>query len=176
MTPYTRTAAQRAHDFANARAYEEYVAGRIGVPNHTRFDAKDDLDIWVPGFMLEVKEKNQPLTSRWHLVPDTDERDLFIFDELTIRKALRWYPEVFFLLRDNASDPANPRLFLAPIWELVAVERVRVDRSTKGKWILDLNKFRRLADEADIPAIAHAMLVDQVWKQSPCQGGEVNQV
>ena len=32
------------------------------------------------------------------------------------------------------------------------------------------------ADEADIPTIAHALLVEQAWKRSPCQGGEVNQV
>lgn len=179
---YTRTAAQRSHDFANAREYEEYVSARLGVPNHTRFDAKDDLDIWVPGYMVEVKEKNQPLTDRWHLYPGVDERDLFVLDELTVRKALRWYPAVFYLIRDNAhdhhlpKDERQPRLFLAPVWELVGVERVRVDRSTKGKWIIDLQKFRRLSDEADIPTIAHALLVEQAWKRSPCQGGEVPQV
>ena len=34
----------------------------------------------------------------------------------------------------------------------------------------------RLVDEADIPTIAHALLVEQAWKRSPCQGGEVPQV
>ena len=173
---YTRTAAQRSHDFANARAYEEYVSERIGVPNHTRFDGKDDLDIWVPGWMLEIKEKNQPLTDRWHLYNGVDERDLFILDELTVRKGLRWYPEVFYLLRDNAGDPGGPRLFFAPIWELVSVERVRVDRSTKGKWILDLTDFPRLADEANVPEFAHHALTEQKWKQSNCLGGSVEQV
>jgi len=176
VSPYTRTDAQRAHDFANARAYEEYVAGRLGVLNHTRFDAKDDLDVWVPGYFIEIKEKNQPLTDRWHLLDGVPEENLFILDELTVRKALRWYPEVFYLLRDNAADPDNPRLFLAPVWEVIGVERVRVDRSTKGKWILDLTKFRRIIDEADIPTMAHAMLVEQEWKKSPCLGGEVPQV
>ena len=176
-----RSQAQKRHDFANAREYEEYVAERLGVTCHTRFNAVDDLDIWVPGFFVEVKEKNQHFGKRWHILSDVIEENLFIVDELTVRKALRWYPEVFYLLRDNVGDPTGPRLFLAPIWELIAVERERVDRvgqtgHLKGKWVLDLSKFRRISDEADIPEIALSMLTSQEWKKSECLGGTIGQV
>mgnify|MGYP001180015691 CR=1 FL=1 len=179
---YQRTPEQKRHDLANARAYEDYVAIQVGVPVHTRFDARDDLDIWHPGWMLEIKEKNQPLTERWHLLDGVEERNLFVLDELTVRKALSWYPGVFLLLRDNAhdhhlpEDQRQPRLFLAPIWEIVAVKRERVDRGGKGKWILDLTDFTRLADEAHVPEFAHHALTEQKWKQSHCLGGSVEQV
>ena len=35
--------------------------------------------------MLEIKEKNQPLTERWHLLDGGEERNLFVLDELTVR-------------------------------------------------------------------------------------------
>ena len=88
---------------------------------------------------------------------------------------------MFYLLKDNVGDPTGPRLFLVPIWELVAVERERVDRvgqtgHLKGKWVLDLSKFMRIQDESDIPQIALSMLTSQAWKKSECLGGETSQV
>ncbi len=179
---YKRTAAQKAHDFTNARHYEEHVEAVIGVPVHSRFNAKDDLDLWHPGYFIEIKEKNQPLSARWHIIDGADERNLFVMDELTVRRACKWYPEVFFLLRDNAHDSKlpkeerQPRLFLAPIWELISVERARLDRGKKGKWVLDLSSFTRLASEADIPEIAHHMIINQAHKVSHCVAGDVPQV
>ena len=118
---YQRTAEQRRHDLANAKAYENYVADAIGVPVHSRFTSKTDLDLWHPGYFIEIKEKNQPLTPRWHILEHCEERNLFVLDELTVRKALRWYPEVFLLVRDNSGGDPDPRLFLIPIWELIAL-------------------------------------------------------
>ncbi len=180
MSP-ARTVAQKRHDFANAKEYEEYVSDRIGVTNYTRFNSTDDIDIWVPGFYIEVKEKNQHFGTRWHVLPGVIEENLFIVDELTVRKAARQFPAVFFLLRDNVGDPTGPRLFLAPIWELFSVNKERVDRvgqtgHKKGKWILDLTNFRRISDEADIPEIALSMLTSQAWKNSECLGGETGTV
>jgi len=166
--PYRRTKEQKIHDFSNARHYEEYVATSMGLPVITRFDATDDLDIWVPGYYVEVKEKNQNYTQRWHLIDGLPERNLFVIDELTVRRACTKYPHVFFLLRDNVGAD-DPRLFIAPIWELIAVERVRRDRNGKGKWIIDIENFTRLADEADIPAFAVNALVNQLWLTSNCQ-------
>ena len=166
--PYKRTREQKVHDFANAREYEEYVAESIGIPVITRFDATDDLDIWVPGYYVEVKEKNQNYTQRWHLVDGIPERNLFVIDELTVRRACTKYPHVCFLLKDNVGGD-EPRLYIVPIWELIAVERVRRDRNGKGKWILNLDNFTRLADEADIPAFAILALVKQLWLTSECQ-------
>ena len=75
---------------------------------------------------------------------------------------------MFFLLKDNVGGD-EPRLYIVPIWELIAVERVRRDRNGKGKWIIDLDNFTRIADEADIPALAVHALVKQLWLTSECQ-------
>ena len=166
--PYKRTKEQKEHDFSNARHYEEYVATSIGVPVVTRFDATDDLDIWVPGYYVEIKEKNQHYTQRWHLIDGLPERNLFVIDELTIRRACTKYPKVFFLFRDNVGGD-EPRLYIAPIWELIGVERVRRDRNGKGKWIINIENFPRLADEADIHEYALHALVKQLWLTSDCQ-------
>lgn len=161
---YQRTAEQKEHDFNNARIYEESVAEKLGGFTVTRFDSTDDLDIWSPGFYLEIKEKNQRYTQRWQLLEGVPEEFLFIVDELTVRRALRHYPEVFFLIRDNLND----RLFFAPIWEMVSVERVRRNRGGKGKWIIDLRNFVVLADEQWIPEIAAEALAGVRWKRSEC--------
>ena len=166
--PYKRTKEQKVHDFHNARRYEEHVAEAIGIPVITRFDATDDLDIWVPGYYVEVKEKNQHYTQRWHLLDDVEERDLFVIDELTIRRACSKYPYVFFLLRDNVGSEL-PRIYLAPIWELIAAERTRRNRNGKCKWIIDITNFTRLKQESDIPEFAVHALVKQQWLTSECQ-------
>ena len=75
---------------------------------------------------------------------------------------------MFFLLRDNVGGD-EPRLYIAPIWALLAVERVRRDRNGKGKWIIDMENFTRLANEGDIPAFAVHALVNQLWLTSDCQ-------
>lgn len=172
---YERTDAQRTGDFARSRAYEEHVSEVLGVANITRFDSPNDLDIFVPtdigdGWYLEIKEKNQRYTDRWHLLDGVLERDLFIIDELTTRRALLKYPKVFYLLRDNVGAE-TPRLFLIPLWELVCMERHRVDRVRKGKWILDLAPITRLASEGDIVEAVATTLIQEPWLQSNCMGG-----
>lgn len=164
--PYHRPPGAKRADFAAAAEFEDRVAGAMGVPLHTRFQSKNDLDIWVPGYFVEVKEKKQPLTSRWHLLPDTDERDLFVLDELTVRRALNHWPNVYFLIRDV---PGGGRLFLVAIWELVVNEKVvRRNRVEKGKWILDLSDYRQLGDIADLHSIAVAELGTFPWKRPEC--------
>ena len=175
MTVYTRTRAQKQNDFHEAREYEEYFGERLGVVNHSRFNSTTELDIWVPGYMIEIKEKKQKYTSRWHLLDDVPEENLFIIDELTIRRAMQWWPGVFFALRDKVY-PSGPRLFLAPIWELLSVERKLVDRDKKGKWIIDTTSFRQVHDESEIPTIATHLMIEHAWKRSNCLGGEVPQV
>ena len=75
----------------------------------------------------------------------------------------------------------QPRMFFIPIWEVISVPKARVDRehhlgALKGKWILDLSMFTRIADVKEIPELAHHMLVEQVWKRPQCLGGVVDQV
>ncbi len=177
MGPYHRTDAQRAKDFLQSREYEEYVEGRLGVPTVTRFDSANDLDIYVPtdvgdGWYLEIKEKIQQYTKRWLLLDGVEERDIFIIDELTVRRALLKYPKVLFLIRDNVGDADGPRLFLVPLWELVVAPRARVNRVKKGKWIVDMSKWPRLADEGDIVEAAEAHLSTGMWLAPACLGYE----
>lgn len=166
MTEYNRPPGAMRHDLANAAEFEERVASQMGVPVHTRFNGKDDLDIWVPGYYIEIKEKRQPLTARWQLLDGVDETDLFVIDEQTIRRALRHWPNVYFLLRDV---PSGGRLFLIAIWELVVNPRVvRRNRVSKGKWIINLADYRQLGDIADIHSIAVNELGTFPWKRPEC--------
>jgi len=165
---YARTAAEKRYDFANARNYEELVGSIIETqvgPTITRFDGVDDLDVWVPGFYVEIKEKNQSYTDRWQLLPGVDEINLFIMDELTIRRGLRYYPYVFFLVRDNTIG----RLYLCPIWELIGAEKVRRNRNGKGKWIMDMRQFQPLANEESLVASIRTLMVQTPWLNSGCQ-------
>lgn len=161
--PYHRTKAQMVGDFADAREWEEQLAAVFGDHVITQFDSKTALDIWVPGYYVEAKEKKQPYGHRWHLLPGVAEQDLFIMDELTVRRGAEKYPAVFFVIRDRPLG----RLFLAPIWEVISAERVRVNRVKKGKWILDVRNFRQISDESDVPDLVPGLLAEVGWRASP---------
>lgn len=162
---YQRTAEQRAHDRAASREFENHVAELMGDWVHTEFESTTKLDIWIPGAYLDIKEKRQPLTARWQLLDRVAERDLFVIDELSVRKALDHWPEAYFLLRDV---PGGDRLFLTSIGHLVTSDRVRRDRAGKGKWIVNLNNFRPIARVEDVLEVVRSELVSMPWKQSPC--------
>lgn len=159
---YGRTPGQKAHDFRNARIWETEVHGLFD-PDEVieRFDSVDDIDLWFPGMFLELKEKNQPYGQRWHKLPGVPEQDLFIVDELSIRRHLQHYPAVFYLIRDNPQQ----RLFFAPIWELIAVERHRLNRAKKGKWVIDMGAFRQIGSPVEARPIAIRALAAQEWKR-----------
>lgn len=162
--PYVRTAAQKAGDFARSKAFEELVQSHLPGDTVVRTNSTTELDFFVPGITLEVKEKVQPLTNRW--VPDTfwPEQDCFVLDELTVRKALKHWPFVWFLFRDVPRD----RLFVASISQVVSADRVRWDRNGKGKWVLYLPQFRQIPSlEALLPAISEDASAEP-WRASSC--------
>lgn len=166
---YPRPAGASASDFAEARIWEEEVAGLYPAESVvTRFDSVDDIDIWFPGVYLELKEKKQRYGNRWVREGGPREPDMFILDELTVRRAAEKYPAVFFLLRDR---PMN-RLFFAPIWELLSVQRIRLNRLTgkvaKGKWIIDVTHFRQIESPAEAHRLAVEELAKQLWRSSEC--------
>ena len=173
---YTRTAAQKKFDFENARAFENAVSKVISKYRWTinKFLSVDDLDIYVPGYYIEIKEKNQQYTDRWtNLTPHIAESDLFIIDELTIRRALTKYPNVFFLLHDGPQD----RLFVTPLWELTCLPATRVMRVGKGKRLYDMNDFHPLNEIEGIIEFAEKAIVDMRWLSSENVGPrEVDQV
>jgi hypothetical protein len=175
--PYTRTAAQRRGDFEAAREFELEVQGWLGDFLVPKLNSTTELDFWLPGIYLDVKEKRQPISARWPLPPGVPQRDCFILDELSVRKAMEKYPSAYFLIRDV---PGGDRLFLAPIYEVVGVERTRVQRVGKGKWIIDLANFRELDRATASTDLRTMLLADQValpWKASECLSAkEVPQV
>jgi hypothetical protein len=87
---------------------------------------------------LEVKEKRQPLSSRWPL-PDgfhtTDQ--LVVIDEIAVRRAMglgRW---VWFLI----NDVPGRTIYLAHFLEIVCAERKMVMRGDRGKWVVPTARF-----------------------------------
>lgn len=162
---YARTTAQRSSDFKNAREFEEEVGQHLGSYKIEQLNANDKLDFWVPAVYLDVKEKRQRLTERWQLLPGTPEADLFVVDELSVRRASRHGFSAYFLIRDCPQT----RMFLARVDEVWSAERVRRNRAGKGKWILDLTNFRQIADLAGLMPMILADQVGLNWKRSECQ-------
>jgi len=180
MATYQRTAQQRKLDKERSEGYEHFVSSQITRPLLTRFNAKDDLDIYAPGWYIEIKEKHSKMTARWPLPEGCEERNAFIVDELSIRRAMRHYPQVFFLLRDNV-DKENPRLFIVPIWEMITLPKKRVNREgntghKKGKWIVDLSLCTRLSHEDQAQEYCEHAMVNTPWLNSECLGMGVKNV
>ena len=167
---YPRPVGAGARDFAASKDFERQVGEWLGHYKIGNLESTDRLDWWVPGFYLDVKEKKQKLNPRWHLLPGVDEVDLFVIDELSVRKAQEHFPHAYFLLRDVPAD----RIFLARIDEVTGAERIRVNRTgstghKKGKWIMSLRNFRQLYNPG--LQLMPAILDDQVsmpWKRSEC--------
>jgi len=103
-----------------------------------------DFTINFPGsaydFMLEVKEKRQPVKiSNWPRV-DTRDEDILILDELTARRLMQWSPSAGVLFRDNITK----RFVFMDVSRLWLMPRTRVNRRMsedseifKGKWMLN---------------------------------------
>lgn len=159
------------NDFRNAAEFEEHVHSWLGehVSSHT--NSTVEMDFSFPGWALDVKEKRQPLTERWHLLHGFRHEDLAVIDELSVRKAMDRWPTAFFLFRDVPCD----RVFHIPIWEMVGAPHVRVDRETgpnnhrKGKWVFPLTVFRQLDDPAaQLLSTISSDIQAKPWKNSEC--------
>ena len=163
---YPRTEAQRAGDFTGARPGEELVGTWLGAFKIANLDSPDRLDYWIPGSHVEVKQKNQPISSQWPM--PCREPDAFILDELSVRKAMGHYPHAYFVLNDVPCG----RWFLARVDEVCCAERVRINREgsgrhLKGKWVLDLTQFRLLQNPAtDLMPLIFSDQCSMPWKAS----------
>jgi len=86
-----------------------------------------------------------------------EEANLFILDDLTVRKCLAYSPKSGILVRDNLR---NQYIFLSVV-DLALMPRLRVNRpiqrnvsALKGKWLINLNNGSRAESiEAIFPAI-----------------------
>jgi len=162
---YSRPPGASARDFAAAREWEEEVGTWLPTHRVAELDASDRLDYWVPGSFIEAKEKRQPLSARWHVLPGVPEVDLFVIDELSVRRALRHFPSAYFVLRDLPGG----RVFMARVDEMACAEHARLQRGGKGKWVVNLRNFRLLADpRAELMQAIFADQVSMPWKRSEC--------
>lgn len=161
---YGRPPGANFHDLQDARQYEQVIAAALPAHRIDRTESTTELDFWVPGFYLDVKEKKQQLTPRWH-VDGVPHEDTFVLDELSLRKALKHYPAAYFLLRDRPLD----RVFLAGCWEVACVQRTRVNRQGKGKLLLNLTDFRQVTHDTIVPEVM-SDLAQLRWGVSECVG------
>ena len=161
-----------ASDVAESKAFEQQVAQHLGPFFIDRTDSTTELDWWIPGAVLDAKEKKQPCSKVWHLLPDVPEENLFILDELSIRKAAKHYPTAYFLVHDRPQG----RLFIVSITQIICQERARVNRVGKGKAIFDMSKWTELDSLNEIVGHIMADLITEPWKRSECVGPGVRQV
>jgi hypothetical protein len=117
-------------------------AGISFVDQTTSFKALD-FTLLIEGkaaFYLEVKEKRQPYNmNNWpKFAPEVD---LFILDDLTIRKCIGYAPRSGILVRDNM----HHRYYFFSVIDLALMPRMRLNRTIqrqvqemKGKWLVNL--------------------------------------
>lgn len=167
---YARPPGAGRSDYEAARAFEEVVGGWLGTFKIANLNSPDKMDWWVPGFYLDVKERKRTIGPRWPLPEGCAVEDAFIIDELSIRRAMKYFPHAYFLIRALPEE----RVFLVRIDEVLCADRVRVNRvgptgHPKGKHIINLSQFRQL--EFPETELLQAVLADQVavpWKRSDC--------
>ena len=163
---YPRTDEHKRGDLEVAKTFEQYVIERLSehgvVEDHTA--STTAIDIKFDEAWVDVKEKRQPLTARWHLLPGVAETDLVVLDELGVRKLLLSYPLAYFLIRDVPGG----RLFIASAAVLAVTKRARTVRVSesgheKAKLVYDMTDFDRIRDVVDLVDICHRDLQNQPW-------------
>lgn len=134
--------------------------------DHTDSYSKPDFTLWLQAdhpFFLEVKEKRQPYNPHNWPTTRAPEAELFILDDLTVRKCLGYAPRAGVLVRDHL--PA--RYFFFSIIDLALMPRQRVNRpirrnapELKGKWLINLGNARRAATLDQVLAQIHHYVQD----------------
>jgi hypothetical protein len=163
---------------------KRYLTGeRIRFVDNTASYQQPDFALWWQdgsAFFLEVKEKRQSYNSRnWPAF--APEPDLFILDDLTVRKCLAYSPRAGVLVRDNLRRQYH---FFSVI-DLALMPRCRVNRSInrttpdqKGKWLINLQNG--LAAPTLPAALDHvrryvAALPEILFAHHPCYGDYVGE-
>lgn len=121
------------------------VLSKNGVQYHDNSDSFKEPDFTIivkdePYFYLEAKEKRQHYNPK-HWDCEIAEEDLFILDDLSVRKSLAYAPKSGFVIRDN---PRGLYFFFSVV-DLTLMPRKRINRriernvsTWKGKWLIDL--------------------------------------
>jgi hypothetical protein len=140
--------------------------------SHTSSLDRLDFAVLAPGerlCQLELKAKHQPYRAWGDLRAATAEQDLFILDELALRKVVAAGPYAALLVRDDPGD----RWVLWTTMDLVLADKVRVNRRLatgldriKAKVLLDLtdSPHHHTTLTAALSALAVAMrMIDRHW-------------
>jgi hypothetical protein len=133
-----------------------------------------------PYFHLEVKEKQRRYnTKNWP--PFAEEADLFILDDLTVRKCLAHAPRSGVLVRDNVRGA----YFFFSVIDLALMPRQRVNRdirrkasAVKGKWLVNLRNGARAGNMEEAFAAVRAYveaLDDYLFTTTECYGDYVDE-
>ena len=158
---------------------------QVGRPftDETRAFCELDFTLLLPAgvrFHLEAKEKRQPYNaSAW---PDfAPEEELFILDDLTVRKCLAFAPRAGVVVKDGV---VGRYLFFSAI-DLALMPRQRVNRriernapDLKGKWLIDLRNGRAAADIASLLALVDDSLAGlhaALYETHACYGNYVGE-
>jgi hypothetical protein len=150
-----RRPADWVRDLGGRHDLERLVERSLAEHSHLRLlrtstSAFDRLDFQLVGpgarlVELELKAKLQPLSTGWRaLRPDVDPADVFVLDELALRKIVDAGRYAFLLLRDLPLA----RWVLWSAGDLVVATRVRATRrldtgpvsKSKGKLLLNMSE------------------------------------
>ena len=164
-------------DLNGRHALEAHVARRLAVhprlsllTNSTSTFDRLDYQLLGPGerlIELELKAKHQPLSEGWRqLRPEVDAPDLFVMDELAVRKIVDAGRYAFLLIRDIPRDLWH--LFSAG--DLVVASRVRHTRrleksqvpTYKGKLVFNLREAGYCSRELDVALEAIASTASEI--------------
>lgn len=163
------------------KRYLERAAIRY-TDNTTSFK-KPDFTLWLQPetpFFLEVKEKRQAYNpNNWpHFAP---EADLFILDDLTVRKCVGYAPRAGVLVRNNL----QAGYYFFSVIDLALMPRLRVNRpinrnapELKGKWLINLQNGFAAVTLAQAFTHIHRYLADLptiLFDHHPCYGDYVGE-
>lgn len=153
-----------------ARALDDHP-GLVRLSSSTASVDRLDYQLLGPGERLcelELKTKRQPYRGWAHLRPELGELDVFILDELALRRVVDAGRYAFLLVRDTPGR----RWALWSTAELVLATKVRVSRqlatsgTSKGKLLIDLTGAAAVVPT--LPAALDALgelvrLIDRQW-------------
>ena len=131
------------HDSIEQEVRQLLTRAEIRFVDNTTSFKELDFTILLEGkaaFYLEVKEKRQVYNLRnWPAF--APEVDLFILDDLTVRKCIGYAPRSGILVRDNL----HTRYHFFSVIDLALMPRLRLNRTIqrnveelKGKWLVNL--------------------------------------
>ena len=156
---------------------------RLRFDDNTASYNQPDFTLYFPAdqlFFLEVKEKRQSYNMRnWPAF--APEADLFILDDLTVRKCLAYSPYAGILVRNNLLHIYR---FFSVI-DLALMPKLRVNRvieretqDIKGKWLINLqNGWEANSMDESFWCIQHYLrdLPAILFDHHPCYGNYVGE-